>query len=658
MSDQQLSNRVADNSPAQNSREGGVESPAVHEGGGELIAEVASGNMAPETNAWVPQFVAPINLEIPASNQALSSFKFVNPFDRSGAVEGVQKQQSVVCLGLPPAAPEPRAGSVRSRPLGAEEEPFSSMSASALANKIGGKITTFQPELWISEDVSGAAFLEVVTPSSLPGFLENSMKIASIFTRLRVERLVTQLIQADKSLSAEVEQRWAPPIELAAADKLSTPSVSVSKENVHPQALFRSPDDHNRPRAPAHVASFLSEFKEHGNFSLDDSTLFNSPISTQARTNDNLLVTPQFSVGCSGAVMQAASGAMPLAITIMQPSAALPKYQILENTDNEEQFFSWLRKNRKETALAAKQDKRPLTELLTYDAKLEVARIIQKAVTQDVDLFDVGSPYPHREWASVTETLLLKCLFKVNGPRSATDAKARLKKKQFHFNDAANEQKYFTPKLRKHVKEFNQTLHDFKYCSRLWPEHDKQLTHLMIVEAFNEGFASNETTKGPDGRTDVPKCSNLSIIREKIRENKTKTLEEICDLLISHFERQDDIIKANRAEYPVKPWRTQTEKKKRAFNQVSAGDAPEQAARKARPPAAFPRCNNCGSKGHACGERTCYLFGHPKGLGANGNWPEGTPSLNLNPTEWKDWRKVRHDIFYAYPENKGKARGA
>jgi hypothetical protein len=355
--------------------------------------------------------------------------------------------------------------------------------------------------------------------------------------------------------------------------------------------------------------------------------------------------------------MQAASGSLPLAITIMQPSAEKPKYQILENTDNEEQFNLWLRKNRKETTLAAKQDRRPLTELLSYDAKLEVARIIQQAATKDVDLFDVGSPYPSREWASVTETLLLKCLFKVNGPRSATDAKIRLKKKQLFFNDATTEQKHFTSKLRKHIKEFNQTLHDFSYCSRLWPEHDKQLTHIMIVEAFSEGFNSQETTKGQDGKTDVPKCSNLSIIREKIRENKAKTLEDICDLLISHFERQDDVIRANRTEYSVKPWRTQTEKKKRTFNQVAAGGASDQPARKIKPPATFPRCNNCGSKGHACGERTCYLFGHPRALGLNGTWAEGTPSLKLTPDEWKAWRVTRHAIFYAYPENRGKVQG-
>jgi hypothetical protein len=147
-------------------------------------------------------------------------------------------------------------------------------------------------------------------------------------------------------------------------------------------------------------------------------------------------------------------------------------------------------------------------------------------------------------------------------------------------------------------------------------------------------------------------------VREKIRENKKLSLEEIIELLTKHYERHDDIIRANRTEYVVKPWRQATKKgKKRQFNQVSSGGQPGQAQdKRSKPPAQFPRCNNCGSKGHECGEQTCYLFGHPKGKGANGIWHEGTPSLNLNPTEWKEWRTVRHAIFYGYPCNANRAK--
>jgi hypothetical protein len=294
---------------------------------------------------------------------------------------------------------------------------------------------------------------------------------------------------------------------------------------------------------------------------------------------------------------------------------------------------------------------------MSHECKQEIARMIYTANIDDVTLFNAEAPYPRRGWDDVTEKLLLRCLFRINGPRSASDAKDRLKKKCFHFNDATTEQKFFTSKLRKHCNEFATTLHDFENCVRLWPDADKDLSHLKIIEAFDHGFTSQETTKGPDGVTNVPKCSNLANVREKIRENKKSSLEEIIELLITYYERHDDIIRANRTEYLVKPWRQAAEKgRKRQYNQIASGGQSGQAQIKFKPPAQFPRCNNCGSKGHMCGEETCYLFGHPKAKGPNGYWPEGTPSLNLNPAEWKDWRAQRHATFYAYACNANKAR--
>jgi hypothetical protein len=352
-----------------------------------------------------------------------------------------------------------------------------------------------------------------------------------------------------------------------------------------------------------------------------------------------------------------AAGAVPLAITILQPSAEKPKYLILEHSDNEEHMFTWLRKNRRETLLAAKQDRRPLTELMSHDCKEDIGRMIYAANTNDVDIFDKEAPYPRRGWEDVTEKLLLRCLFKLNGPRSASDAKARLKKKLCFFNDSTTEQKHWTGKFRKHAKDFVTTLQDFEHCARLWPEHDKDLTHFMIIEAFDSTFISQETVKGPDGQTNVPKCSNLAYVREKIRENKQKPLEDIIHIITNHYETQDDIIRANRTDYTIKPWKQQDKPKRRQFNQVAvhaSGNAARQTQVRAAP--IHPRCNNCGSKGHACGEQTCYLFGHVKGLGAQGHWAEGTPSLKLSREEWNAWRVVRHATFYSYPCNSGKVR--
>jgi hypothetical protein len=131
---------------------------------------------------------------------------------------------------------------------------------------------------------------------------------------------------------------------------------------------------------------------------------------------------------------------------------------------------------------------------MSHDCKQEIARMIYAANTDDVNIFNAEAPYPRKGWEDVTEKLLLRCLFKVNGPRSASDAKERLKKKIIHFNDATTEQKWWISKFRKHCTEFVTTLHDFEHCVRLWPAEDKDLSHLKIIEAFDFGFSSNETT--------------------------------------------------------------------------------------------------------------------------------------------------------------------
>jgi hypothetical protein len=131
--------------------------------------------------------------------------------------------------------------------------------------------------------------------------------------------------------------------------------------------------------------------------------------------------------------------------------------------------------------------------------------------------------------------------------------------------------------------------------------------------------------------------------------------------MISKFEGRDLSIRLNKTSgYTVTPWRSKDAKgkQKRQVNQVASVDAAATVPRKSRadgkPPTNNPRCNNCGSKGHVCSERTCFFWGHAKAKGPNGSWPEGTPSLNLTPEEYKAWKTVRHDTFYAYPENQKK----
>ena len=150
----------------------------------------------------------------------------------------------------------------------------------------------------------------------------------------------------------------------------------------------------------------------------------------------------------------------------------------------------------------------------------------------------------------------------------------------------------------------------------------------------------------------------MQSIRDMIRENKTHKLDHIIDVINKRFDdidaavRSDSLLKHN-----VQPWKTQGKfnARKRKFEHVSSNDTDHQLhkkhAREQGSSEGNPRCANCGSKGHICGERTCYFWGHPKAKGKDGKWPAGTPSLRLEDSEMAEWRLQRHEIFYSYAEN-------
>ena len=595
---------------------------------------------------------------------------FSNPVQAE--IKRIETNSSIVAdasLSQPTASKDSQLGGSHSTGggVGIPSIPFSALSASALANAIGGKIQSFKPDLWTAEDVSGAAFLEVVSPPQLLEFLEHTMFINSSFTRTRVANFIRAMIEADGLLLAAVKKSWAvsalpEPAPVQAASATAGQFLSPAP----PVKLFQTPSLDSTKEQTA--SSFLSEIKGRVGFDLDDSALFQSD-SNKIRATVTDAQTPSYSVASHAS---AQGGAPRFEVVINQASAEKPKYIVLENTDNAEEMAKWLRRNREETLLALPVDRRPLAHLLSKDCKEEVSRVIVAAKIDDPKLFCEGALYPATGWPGVTDKLLLRVLFKKNGPPSADAAKEHLKKIRFFFNDSTTHQKLFTAKLRKHCKRFTGELHDFDYVCRLWPEHDKVLSHAMIIDSFAEGFSDTSTVLGPDNTTQVAKCSNLAKIREFIRQRKACVLEDIICEAIRWFERLDSTIRSNsKVSYDVTPWRTEAEtgkkKNKRKFNQIAGGGESGEAAmnsvvtpspdKKPRPTAIHPRCNNCGSKGHKCGERTCFLFGHPKGKGLQGEWPEGTPSLRLDVDDYKQWSVKRKPIFYAYPENQGKKGG-
>jgi len=618
------------------------------------------------------------------SNQ-MSSFGFKNCFEGQNPSGNAQLFTSELPTFPPNQSAAPSAGSQpdggRSAGFsGVDETSISRLSAEILANFIKAKVPNFNPEAWIKEQISGAALVEAVDPKFLNEFLEQTALITSAFARTRVGILLHAMVAKDPLVGSDIKAIWRSSKGISSA--VAADPLAVEAFTPTSKTLFTTPAQSagDRPQynlggaeaQPSRVQgepSFLSEIRSsRGNFSFDDSALFSSE-----RVHENSRVSMTPSVGAVLASPGAAGNPMQLNITLNQPAAKPPNYPILQSATTVDEVYSWLKACRKESAHCMPVDKRPLHQLCSEEVKNVVSRLIVVSRTKDPALFDAEAPNPSN-WPAVTDRLLLRVLLGIVGPCSAEEAKSKLKKIIFFFNDSTTNQALFTHKLRKHCLRFTQDLGDFSYSSRRWPKNDV-LSHNMIVEAFASGFSSTETIKNKEGSAQVPRCSNLATIRDLIRENKSKpdfTLDDIINVLLDYFEAIDVAVRTRRGVgYEITPWIVQNQKnKKRKFGQLSAqepeavqgggGAAVNQVTQRpvktVRPNSDHPRCNNCGSKGHLCSERTCFLWGAPGALGAKGNWPEGTPSLKLSKEDWIVFSKDRKDIFYSYPENQGKGK--
>ena len=599
---------------------------------------------------------------------AVTTFGFPSPFQAPTNPErplamfaGMDSRTTTPAAPL--LAPPPGTTPVQPSSVPASNQFLSQMSALDLAQVVAGAIHGFKTESWIAEDVSGAALLEHVAPSVLSEFLEHELNITSKFIRNRIQFLLMQLIEKDTSMDAQHRGKWAnfkpylaqsgqqqpPPIPSGATQVdntsrtlFSTPlSGGLSRTQAVPStpAFFSGRQKTNEQSLNHAPPPFLRECGSPEDFSMDDTSLFAQ--------------TTRASVGGSASNIGQAFGGSGIQITINQPSATPPKYVVLNCASDSTEFYNWIRKNTKESLLALPVDRRNLSQLVSEDVKEEVARIIRTLGPTNTFYFNTENcPYP-RSWPEVNDHLLKKILFGINGPRSAAEAKLKLKMRLCFLNDSTQTQDKVGPKVRKFCNEFKATLKDFTYTYHLWEESDK-LSHEMIIEAFSDCFSNTEQIKGPDG-TMVPKSRNYAKIKEMIRERKGQSLEEIIHYIIDSFERIDIAVRSSKAlSYEIKPWKTDEggKGKKRAFNQISGGPSAPSGKKPPRPPADHPRCNNCGRKSHPCGERTCYLFGHPQGRGASGSWTDGEPSLFITADAMKEWKKTRDPVFYGYPENK------
>lgn len=667
---------------AQTGREGGNSAPQVAPESEKPSASSAGDQEGVESTLRIGNlaaFSATTSLQ-EGDRTFMPTFKFASPFlvpvnkeKTPDMFNEVSVKSSAPATSL--RAPSPGESLVSG--ISATKIIFSKMSAKDLGQVVADHIHGFNTVPWNAEDVSGSAIIGHLAPSALSEFLEQTLNISSQFTRRRIQAILVDLIEKDTTIDEELREAW----KQIRAPNLLNFNERASATMIHqtmppssallPQALFQTPSVGGAVRAtsapsiPAIFSSrtaslfqgtaaysppsFLTECGSPDDFSMEDSTLF-------ANTNRAAMTAG------SARLESTSGGGNGFSITINQPSATPPKYVILNCASDSTEFYNWIRKNRKESLLALPVDRRTLSQLVSEDVKEEIYRIMRHLGPTNAFYFNADTcPWP-RSWPEVSDHLLLKILFTMNGPRTAAEAKLRLKSRSFYFNDSTTSQDKFTTKLRKFSNDFKGTLKDFAYTTHMWELGDK-LEHAMIIEAFSDCFTNVEQIKGPDGTTMVPKSRNYAKVKEMIREHKGQPLEEIVHFIVDAFERVDIAVRSSRSiTYDVKPWKSDDSNKgrKRGFNQV-AGQADQKNAKNARParPATeFPRCNNCGRKSHACGERSCYLFGHPDARGPQGTWADGEQSLFIEKEKMKAWKITRDPVFYGYPENQRQKKGA
>jgi len=546
---------------------------------------------------------------------------------------------------------------------------FSELTAAQLATLLSENIQTFPTDVWIKEDLSGAAVLAGVAPSEFLNFLEITVGISSGFMKSRVLAKFIKIIGADPSLASH-HSSW---VDVSRA--CSQTVHKIQQQEVKPNSLL-SPVQRNLDfSSPMGGASgvLTADGKAFNYQALKctpraQSPAFLSQIPSKSALMDDSMLFTKYEGEQTGRVQSSFVGDTPsraaamgggIEITIRQPSV-LPKYEVLENAKDAEAMYTWVRKTRKENLIADDADRKPFRNLLGQDAKYEIVRYVNQQRKTDPEnssgLFDDSAPFPSK-WVHVTDTLILRTLFRMNGPVNVDEAKERLKSRPCFFPDATTHQSKWSGKFRKFCNDFTQAVQDLEYNWAQWPAGE-ELTPEMVKDCFTACFQNTETTLGPDGNTVVLKSSNLALVRTYIKDYKRQTLEEIIEKIVAKFEARDLAVRTNKTSYPVQPWKTKENTKKKQFNQVagSATVGQKRAREDGKPPTNNPRCNNCGSKGHICSERTCLFWGHQKAKGPNGSWPDGVPSLHLENDEMKAWKTIRAETFYAYPENQKKPK--
>ncbi len=154
----------------------------------------------------------------------------------------------------------------------------------------------------------------------------------------------------------------------------------------------------------------------------------------------------------------------------------------------------------------------------------------------------------HSHYFSYSNAIVERTSFRNFGPACASSARDRFGDKHFKFDDASQHQSTFASVAFRYFQEKLQILQDFTHVENTkWAPTD-EFTHTMVIDAIIKCFPPN------------PSSSNNETIAQMIRDHRSKTLQQIQNLVHAHFKAIDDNVSRGQGSYHVHPTRAPKDK--------------------------------------------------------------------------------------------------
>ena len=157
-------------------------------------------------------------------------------------------------------------------------------------------------------------------------------------------------------------------------------------------------------------------------------------------------------------------------------------------------------------------------------------------------------PLDHSRYFAYHNNTVEERFFHNFGPACASVARDRFGDKHFKFDDSSQHQSTFASVTFRFFQEKLQMLQDFTHVEySKWAPTD-EFTHTMVIDAIIKCFPVNPTS------------SNNETIAQKIRDNRTKTLQQIQNIVQVHFAAIDTNVDRGQGSYHVFPTRPPKDK--------------------------------------------------------------------------------------------------